>query len=101
MKRLSLLRKLAVIIPAAILLTASASIQEGGAQSGYPSRVTTDALTMTGLTAKPVGIATEVLTMTGSSPKIIKVTSDTLTMTGKSFQPLRVFTETLTMKGKR
>jgi hypothetical protein len=101
MKKTSARYRLMVCISALALLVAAAGVQYSYAQSGYPSRVTTDTLTMTGLSPQAVQVITETLTMTGKSNQPLQVYTDTLTMTGQSFQPLQVRTDTMTMTGKR
>jgi hypothetical protein len=101
MKKTSARHRLLILIPVAALYVAAVGVHYGFAQSGYPARVTTDTLTMTGFSSQVVPIITETLTMTGSSDQPMQVYTETLTMTGQSFQPMHVTTDTLTMKGRR
>jgi hypothetical protein len=99
MKKLSARHTLMVFISAVTLLAVVVGVQYGEAQSGYPARVTTETLTMTGLSARPVQVITETLTMTGRSDQPMQIYTDTLTMTGQLSKPMHVITDTMTMKG--
>ncbi|MBN2514647.1 MAG: hypothetical protein JXC33_01300 [Deltaproteobacteria bacterium] len=101
MKKKSVRYRLMVCISALALLLAAVGVQYGFAQSGYPARVTTETLTMTGLSPQVVRVITETLTMSGKPVQPLQVYTETLTMTGKSSQPLQIRTDTLTMTGKR